>query len=78
MPLIPFSNLPQKDTEWQRYLRECIVTADTVKESAVADLAAIPRTIRLAFVTDETGGYVLAFRDASNVWRRCTDRAVCS
>lgn len=32
---------------------------------------------RLGFITDETGGAVLAFADGTN-WRRCTDRAVVS
>ncbi len=78
MALIPFGLFPQNLREWQRYLQESIVIADQAKEYTVAQLASVPTTIRIAFVTNETGGYVLAFRDASDVWRRCTDRAVCS
>lgn len=33
-------------------------------------------SIRLAIVTDETGGEVLAFFTSANQWRRVTDRAV--
>lgn len=33
---------------------------------------------RLAIVTDEAGGEVLAFFDGAGVWRRSTDRAVVS
>jgi hypothetical protein len=33
---------------------------------------------RLAIVTDEAGGEVLAFLDTAGAWRRCTDRAVVS
>ena len=78
MPIIPFTVEPTDKSMWQRFLQSCIVKADSYQEYTVAQLADVPRTIRAAFVTDETGGYVLAFRDASDVWRRCTDRAVCS
>ncbi len=33
---------------------------------------------RLAIVTDETGGEVLAFFTSALEWRRVTDRAVCA
>lgn len=33
---------------------------------------------RLAIVTDEAGGEVLAFFDSAGAWRRVTDRAVVS
>ena len=52
---------------------------DEPREYAVADLPAAadwPRWVPV-FVTDETGGAVLAFSDGTN-WRRCTDRAVVS
>ena len=77
MPLIPFAILPTRQNEWQRYLQESIVIADQAKEYTVATLPAASGTIRLAFVTNETGGYVLAFSDGTN-WRRVTDRAVVS
>jgi hypothetical protein len=35
-------------------------------------------SIRLAIVTDEAGGEVLAFFDSTGAWRRATDRAVVS
>lgn len=78
MPITAFKVFPKDENQWQRYLRECIVEADTVAEFTVAQLATVPRQKRLAFVTNETGGEVLAFRDSAGVWRRCTDRAVCS
>jgi hypothetical protein len=78
MSLIPFANLPLTERQWTKYLQECIVFPDQAKEYTVAQLADVPRQTRIAFVTNETGGYVLAFRDASDVWRRCTDRAICS
>ncbi len=34
--------------------------------------------IRLAIVTDEVGGEVLAFRDSAGAWRRVSDRSVVS
>ena len=48
----------------------------TVKSYAVASL---PTAVAggVIFVTDETGGAVLAFSDGTN-WRRSTDRAVVS
>ena len=80
MPITPPAPLafPKDYSEWIRFFQECLVEASRVKEYTVAELSEVPRTNRLAFVTDETDGYVLAFRDASDVWRRCTDRAVCS
>lgn len=33
-------------------------------------------SLRLAIVTDEVGGEVLAFLDSAGAWRRVTDRAV--
>lgn len=33
---------------------------------------------RLAIVTDESGGEVLAFFDSAGIWRRVTDRATVS
>ena len=35
-------------------------------------------SIRLAIVTDEAGGEVLAFFDSAGAWRRVTDRATVS
>ena len=35
-------------------------------------------SIRLAIVTDEVSGEVLAFLDSANAWRRATDRLVVS
>jgi hypothetical protein len=35
-------------------------------------------SIRLAIVTDEVGGEVLAFLDSAGAWRRATDRAIVS
>lgn len=78
MPIKPFSVYPTDSRTWQRFLQECIVFPDQAQEYTVAELADVPVKTRIAFVTNEAGGYVLAFRDASDVWRRCTDRAVCS
>lgn len=43
-------------------------------------LAELPTddSIRLAIVTNEAGGEVLAFLDSALVWRRVTDRAIVS
>lgn len=35
-------------------------------------------SVRLAIVTDEVGGEVLAFLDSAGQWRRATDRVVVS
>lgn len=81
MPITPFIYTPQKDSEWAKYLQSCIVTADTLKEYLVADLpdpASLEgRKIRLAFVTDEVGGFTMAFNDGV-AWRRVQDRDICS
>jgi hypothetical protein len=76
--ITPPTHVPTTEREWQRFLQECIVFPDTAQEFTVAQLADVPVKTRIAFVTNEAGGYVLAFRDASDVWRRVTDRAVCS
>lgn len=48
-----------------------------VESYLVASLPPANETTRIVFVTDETGGAVLAFNDGTN-WRRTTDRAVVS
>jgi hypothetical protein len=44
---------------------------------AVANLPSADDLGRIIYVSDETGGAVLAFSDGTN-WRRVTDRAVVS
>jgi hypothetical protein len=46
-------------------------------EYTVAQLPAATPSSQMAMVTNEVGGYVLAFSDGTN-WRRVTDRAVAS
>jgi hypothetical protein len=77
MPLVPFALYPDTINKWQRYLQECIVIADQVKEYTVSTLPPVGGTRRLAFVTNEAGGYTLAFSDGTN-WRRVQDRAIVS
>ena len=43
----------------------------------VADLPSAALPPRLIYVSDETGGAVVAFNDGTN-WRRVTDRAIVS
>lgn len=43
----------------------------------VATLPTVTPTPGMIFVSDEAGGAVMAFSDATN-WRRCTDRAIVS
>lgn len=69
--------VPTTERQWQRFFTECIVFPDNAKEYTVATLPDASGTERIAFVTNEAGGYVLAFSDGTN-WRRCTDRAVVS
>lgn len=48
-----------------------------VRTYEVSSLPDASGPCRIIFVSDETGGGVLAFNDGQ-VWRRCTDRAVVS
>ena len=75
MPITPPAIVPSDFREWYRFFQECLVEANTVKEYTVSTLPSASGTRRLAFVSNETGGYVLAFSDGTN-WRRCTDRAI--
>jgi hypothetical protein len=43
----------------------------------VATLPDVPDEPGMIFVSDETGGAVMAFSDGTN-WLRCTDRAIVS
>lgn len=49
----------------------------TINEYSVSDLPDATGNEKRIFVTDETGGYTLAFTDGTN-WRRVQDRAVVS
>lgn len=48
-----------------------------LKSYTIATLPAATATGQLAFVSDETGGAIIAFSDGTN-WRRVTDRALVS
>lgn len=64
---------------WLQLLRSLVgrVNSPVAPSYTVATLPADAQSGALAFVTDETGGAVLASFDGSD-WRRVTDRAVCS
>ena len=49
----------------------------SVARYAVAGLPSAANSGQIIYVTDETGGAVLAFSDGTN-WRRVTDRAIVS
>lgn len=57
---------------WFDAVRRAASTADVYK---VAQLPTKANAGDLAFVSNESGGAVLAFFDGT-VWRRCTDRAI--
>jgi hypothetical protein len=59
---------------WFDGLRSILHVAPTY---TVAQLPAAAPAGSLAFVSDESGGAVLAFSDGTN-WRRSTDRAICT
>lgn len=72
-----FALLPKTDQEWQKFFREAYVTAEAVKQFTVATLPSAIEPGQTIFVSDESGGAVLAFSDGL-VWRRSTDRAIVS
>ena len=51
------------------------LTTPTLTSYTVATLPSAATAARMIYVSDETGGAVLAFSDGVN-WRRVTDRAV--
>jgi len=53
------------------------INMSPVRAYTVSALPSPTETKRVIFVSDETGGAVLAFNDGQ-VWRRVTDRAVVS
>ncbi len=67
---------------WGQQLENSLNAALTRLELAIKPpyfvKAALPVSdaIRVAIVTDEVGGEVLAFRDSAGAWRRVTDRAI--
>lgn len=52
-----------------------LLQVKTYTVATVPTAATYPRGV--IYVSDETGGAVLAFSDSTN-WRRCTDRAIVS
>ena len=68
--------VPQTIREWTRFLQECFVTVDEVRECTVANLPDATK-FSLVRVSNESGGYTLAFSDGTQ-WRRVQDRAVVS
>lgn len=72
----PFSVFPTSFREWTRFLAECFVIADAVNEYTVSTLPDVTKKNIIA-VTNESGGYTLAFSDGIN-WRRVQDRAIVS
>ena len=59
---------------WFDSLRNALYVAPTY---TVAQLPAAAPAGSIAFVSNESGGAVLAFSDGA-AWRRCTDRAICT
>lgn len=64
---------------WYTFLGQLVEAVNGFRAPSytVATLPTPGRAGRVIFVTDETGGAVLAFDDGSS-WRRVTDRAVVS
>jgi len=75
-------------SEIQQWARQVSQAVEKTLAGLVADINASPirsyevdglpdptGTKRVIFVSDETGGAVLAFNDGTN-WRRCTDRNI--
>lgn len=65
---------------WAQNLVRTLQRRDAVIQVSAHVKTALPsatQTGRVIFVSDETGGAVLAFADGTN-WRRVTDRAVVS
>ncbi len=63
--------------QWDRWNREQVMTLSLISYTVaeLPDPALHPR--ELVYVSNEAGGAVVAFSDATN-WRRVTDRAICS
>lgn len=64
---------------WYLFLGTLIQTVNAFRapQYTVATLPTAGKAGRVVFVSDETGGAVLAFDDGSN-WKRVTDRATVS
>lgn len=79
--------LPAMYNSWDKWANALLwklqqpqeVTVPDMLIATVAELAAItPKEgTGPVYVSDETGGAVMAFGDGTN-WRRCTDRAIVS
>ena len=90
---IPFNTLPQSwafDAEVGPFVRDLLDTVFQLRERTGGDsgpprlpsyiVAEVPNVIpagQIIYVSDESGGAVLAFSDGTN-WRRSTDRAIVS
>jgi hypothetical protein len=66
---------PTGDTTIASATNTTFTTPPVVPSYTVAGLPSASPAAQLAYVTDETGGAVLAFSDGTN-WRRVTDRAI--
>lgn len=79
--------LPPDSPEWAsdliRELRDILSrlrtqeTQDTLNTYTVATLPSVTGREKAILVSDETGGFTMAFTDGTN-WRRVQDRAVVS
>lgn len=78
MPIIPPAIQPKTEREYQRFYQESLVRAD-VEIFTVAQVATLDplRRCRVILVSNEAGGYTMAFSDGTN-WRRAQDRAIVS
>lgn len=78
IPHVPVTATNQ--AEWTRQAANAInamIGVVNVAPAYSASALPAPEKGRMAFVTDEAGGAVLAFGDGT-AWRRVTDRAVVS
>jgi hypothetical protein len=65
------------NTIWAKWFDFVRILMHRAPTYTVAQLPSRAEAGDMAFVSDETGGAVLAFYDGTN-WRRCTDRNVVS
>lgn len=69
-----FKAVPTEPREWNNYFRE---NFSFLESYTVAGVPPAAPAAQIIYVSNESGGAVLAFSDGTN-WRRVTDRAVIS